>query len=58
MLEQMSIKDKEYSKHMTTIKKAWIKWGKNQAIKGQRITTNNERFTYGSKFDQLGVSRG
>jgi len=30
----MDIKDKEYAKHMLTIKRAWVKWGKNQAING------------------------
>ncbi len=55
MLEQMDIKDQEYSKHAHTIKKAWVKWGKNQALKGMRVAQNAERFTYGSKFDKLGV---
>jgi hypothetical protein len=30
----MDVKESEYAKHMLTIKKAWVKWGKNQAIKG------------------------
>lgn len=33
----MNIKDKEYAKHNATIKKAWIKWGKNQANRGMRV---------------------
>jgi len=34
MLELMDGKDKEYAKHHETIKRAWLKWGKNKAING------------------------
>lgn len=55
MLEQMGTKDKEYIKHHQTIKKAWLKWGKNKANNGQRVVQAYERAKYGSNFDKLGA---
>ncbi|CDW75173.1 UNKNOWN [Stylonychia lemnae] len=56
MLEKMDIKDKEYAKHQTTIKKAWLQWGKNQAIRGQKAVQAFERANYGSNFQKLAAT--
>jgi len=58
MLELMDVKDKEYAKHQQTIKKAWIKWGKNQASRAQRVVQVMERAQYGSNFQRLGEPQG
>ena len=55
MLEHMDYKSKEYAKHHETIKRAWIKWGKSQAQRGQRVVQCNERANYGSNFQSLGA---
>ena len=55
MFHNMQVKDQEYNKHMATIKRNWIAWGKKKSLASQKICAVMERQSYGSKQQELGI---